>query len=244
MPDQKRPDDRRETDFGLGALIEHWRAQRTAAMKAVAQPFQVSVHDPIPVDDQAQIIRAFGIPSEEGFGQTLVNVPEVVIPSAFVVLGDKNAEGRLVVGVGTMWLDIINECRRDPTALLKMSARAFEEFLAGLYERQKFWDEIILTPSSGDKERDVILTVSKRGMGVIRIIDQARRYTPRHRISLEQVRAMAGILYRDRNVSKAIITTTSDFEPGAEREYRDFIPQRLELRNGRHLLQWVSEIGA
>jgi restriction system protein len=233
-------------DFGLQSLIQHWRLRQAGTMKSFAPPPLplVVAADSIITTDEA-VIRPSGIDSAEAFGDGSVNpLPEIVIASGFVVLGDKHAEGRLVLGVGTMWLDMISEAQRDPTALLKMSPREFEEFLAGLYERQGFWDEIILTPRSGDKGRDVILSATKRGMGTIRLIDQAKRYAPRYRVTSEQVSSMAGILLRDQNVSKAIITTTSDFAPGASKDWEKFIPERLELRNGPKLLEWMSEIKA
>lgn len=57
---------------------------------------------------------------------------------------------------------------------------------------------------------------------------------------------MLGVLSVDRNSSKGLITTTSDFQPGilkAGSEFGAFLPHRLELKNGADLLEWLNEIG-
>ena len=71
------------------------------------------------------------------------------------------------------------------------------------------WPEVILTPRSGDHGSDII--ASKPGIGSIRIIDQVKAYSDRHRVSADEVRSILGVLSADLNVSKGIITTTSMF---------------------------------
>jgi restriction system protein len=121
------------------------------------------------------------------------------------------------------------------------SPRKFEEFIAGAY-RQTGWDEVTLTPASGDKGRDVIAT--KNGLCSIRVLDQAKAYAPGHLVTHNDVRAMLGVLSADQNASKGIVTTTSDFEPRvwSGDEFSRFRPYRLELKNGQQLLKWLSDI--
>jgi hypothetical protein len=45
-----------------------------------------------------------------------------------------------------------------------------------------------------------------------------------------------------RNVSKGIVTTNSLFAPGVFDEFRDEIPYRLELRDRKDLLSWISKV--
>ncbi len=61
-------------------------------------------------------------------------------------------------------------------------------------------------------------------------------------ITPNDVRALLGVLERDRNVSKGIVTTTGEFAPGVYDEFKDFMPHRLELRNGTQLKEWLMEI--
>ena len=56
---------------------------------------------------------------------------------------------------------------------------------------------------------------------------------------------MLGSLTANPNSSKCIITTTSDFEPGIIKPGSDlaqFIPYRLELKNGPAILDWIESI--
>ena len=72
------------------------------------------------------------------------------------------------------------------------------------------FEEVILTPRSGDYGRDIIAI--KRGLGSIRVIDQVKAYKPDHLVSAEDVRALMGALQGD-GASKGFLTTTSDFAP-------------------------------
>ena len=51
-----------------------------------------------------------------------------------------------------------------------------------------------LTPRSGDYGRDVIATSKTKLVGVVRIIDQVKRYTPPNEVTANDVRAMLGVL--------------------------------------------------
>jgi restriction system protein len=96
---------------------------------------------------------------------------------------------------------------------------------------------VILTPRSGDGGRDII--ASKPGVGAVRIIDQVKAYAPKHRVTAEDVRALVGVLTRDQNVSKGIVTTTATFAPGVHEEWKALIPFRLELKDGPTLTAWL-----
>jgi len=108
------------------------------------------------------------------------------------------------------------------------------EIIAGAYKKARF-EEVTLTPRSGDHGRDVIAV--KRGLGSIRIIDQVKAYTPNHLVTADEVRAFMGVLQGD-SASKGFLTTTSDFAPRLRQDslITPFMPARLELINGDMLL--------
>jgi HJR/Mrr/RecB family endonuclease len=81
--------------------------------------------------------------------------------------GEKTHEGRLIMGVALPWFAIIKILLRDPAAAHMISPIKWEEIIAGAYKKAGF-DEVTLTPRSGDHGRDVIAV--KRGLGSIRII--------------------------------------------------------------------------
>jgi restriction system protein len=64
---------------------------------------------------------------------------------------------------------------------------------------QAGYDEVILTPRSGDHGRDVIAI--KKGVGSIRIIDSVKAYKPGHLVRYDDVRALAGVLLGDQGAS-------------------------------------------
>ena len=122
----------------------------------------------------------------------------------------------------------------------RQPAGGVEEFLAGAYERDGY--EVVITPRSSDKGRDVIAT--KSGFGSIRILDQAKAYSPGKSVTQDDVRAMLGVLATDSNASKGVITTTSDFQPGilSGDDFKRFMPYRLELKNGQQLRDWLKQL--
>jgi len=46
-----------------------------------------------------------------------------------------------------------------------------------------------------------------------------------------------------RDVSKVIVTTTSNFAPGVYKEFAEFKP-RVELRHGQNLIDWLKHVEA
>jgi restriction system protein len=169
--------------------------------------------------------------------------PEFIIP-AILELGEHTSEGDVVVAVAAPWFAILERIARDPSAAYEIDARAWEEIIAGSYERTGIFDHVVLTPRSGDLGRDVIAT--KSGAFSIRIFDQVKAYAPGHVVTANDVRAMLGVITGAQNVSKGVITTTSTFAPRIEDDpfLRSSIPYRLELRGRDTLLAWLKELSA
>ena len=172
--------------------------------------------------------------------------PVVLLQAAIVDARGEAEEGQLIVSVSDVWHRILREIQRDPAFLSEFAKqhRSFEEFIAATYDETDEWDEVVLTPRSGDGGRDVIVT--KHGVGALRFLEQAKAYSPGHLVTHNDVRAMLGVLGRDLAASKGIITTTSDFEPGALAgpEFAPYMPTRLQVRNGEQLIAWLNEIEA
>ena len=92
------------------------------------------------------------------------------------------------------------------------------------------------------KGRDIIATIN--GVGSIKIVDQVKAYNPSHLVTANDVRALAGVISMEQNVSKGVITTTSDFAPKVREDelIKSLIPYRLELRPKKELLPWLQDI--
>ena len=167
--------------------------------------------------------------------------PVNLLLQTLVVRGEKTSEGSIIEAVTLPWFDIIRALADDPEIAFKISAEKWEEMLAGAYQRAGF-DEVILTPRSGDHGRDVIAT--KKGIGTIRVIDQMKAYKPGHLVTANDVRALAGVLSMD-GASKGFVTTTSDFAPLLRQDpsIKPWFGSRLDLVNGTQLLARLQELG-
>jgi restriction system protein len=199
-----------DIDSGMTAVLAAWhhRARQWAAV--VAAQGVVTGRAPI-----APLIPNPGALVIEG--QVL---PELLIPAAIIVVGDKVTEGQLIQGVALPWFDILKELERNPGFLHQLDWRKVEELIAGAYRREG-WDEVILTPRSADGGRDVI--ASKHGVGAIRFYDQVKAYAAGHKVTADEVRALFGVVARDQNVSKGLVTTTATFAPGVYEEWKPYI---------------------
>jgi restriction system protein len=197
-----------------------------------------------------QVIQVGSVPSEERIGTLSVQLEDVrggvaaapITVKAFLLkFGARVDEGTLVEDVALPWYEMLEVIRRDPDRAHEIGAERWEEIIAGAYRRAGY-DEVILTPRSGDKGRDII--ASKLGVGCIRIVDQMKAYRPGHVVTAEEVRAMVGVLTCDDNVSKGIVTTTSTFAPRIAEAagLKKLMPYRLELKPREVLLPWLDEI--
>lgn len=174
--------------------------------------------------------------------QAIASLPEVSL-IAVVELAGATEDGRIVEAVGPAWREIIETLARDPNAAYSIDSRAWEELIAGAYHRAGY-DEVVLTPRSGDFGRDVVAT--KRGFASVRIFDQVKAYAPGRVVPANDVRALVGVLTGAQNVSKGVVTTTSTFAPLLRDDpfIKPLLPYRLELRDRDALLPWLAELAA
>lgn len=163
-----------------------------------------------------------------------------VLMQAVLVASSKTKEGKLIEAVTLPWFDLIGLLKRDPEIAFQIPPDKWEEIVAGSYHRAGF-DEVVLTPRSGDFGRDVIAI--KRGLGSVRVIDQVKAYGPNHLVTAEDVRALLGVLHAD-GTSKGFLTTTSGFAPRLTKDIllAPWIGPRLELIDGKQLITRLSQL--
>ncbi len=237
MKPQMKEDDQDRLDWlpqhsEMPNVIEHWR-QRDQQMRAnlsgsaqVSATLSINVADSVGASDEAPTVKLF---------------PEVLIQAAIVRFGDRTDEGQIISGVSVPWFEIISQLETDPDFLFVVPWRKLEEIIAGAYERYGW--QVILTPRSGDHGRDVIAT--RHGVCSIRIVDQIKAYKRGHVVTADEVNSMLGVLNKDQNASKGIVSTTSRFAPGIEKDsgIKAFMPYRLELKDGEELRRFLLEAG-
>lgn len=226
------------SDDPIASLVEHWRLLRARRVVEVTIADVLHMTDTVDV----HVVRPEGIQPGEAFGSpSVVQYPDVLVQATLVNLGDETTEGQLIQSVSIAWFEIIRQFERDPEFLFRMDWRKVEELIAGAYDRAG-WPEVILTPRRGDRGRDVI--ASKPGIGSIRIIEQVKAYARGHRVTADEVRSVLGVLSAEPNVSKGIVTTTSEFAPGIFNDpgLKAFMPYRLELKDGKQLREWLMSL--
>lgn len=125
----------------------------------------------------------------------------------------------------------------------QLTASQWEELIAASYDKAGY-DEVILTPRSGDYGRDVIAT--KRGWGCVRIVDQVKAFKPGHLVTANDVRALIGVMVSDQRATKGVVSTTSAFAPRIETDpfIAPHVPYRLELVDGPQLLARLRGLNA
>ena len=106
-----------------------------------------------------------------------------------------------------------------------------------MYAASGEFDEVTLTPRSGDRGRDVI--AEKKGFGSVRLIESVKRYRPGHVVTAEDMRALIGVLFINSKANKGVVSTTWRFAPGITKdpEISRLMPTRLELVEGDALRQ-------
>lgn len=185
---------------------------------------------------QYQTIEAGILPSSS-IGWIVEPASPQINIAGILTFGESTDEGQLVELVRTSWDALIDRFTKNPKELLEVDPRELEEIVAGAYHRAGA--EVTLTPRSGDKGRDVIARI--RGIGTFQVYDQVKRYAIHREVTADEVRALYGAVEIGR-ASKGFVTTTSDFAPGVFDEFKHLMPQRIELRNGNALLQWLQEL--
>ena len=130
---------------------------------------------------------------------------------------------------------LVRSIRRSPGKLFRLDARAFEEMIAFIFQANGF--EVELTPKAKDDGRDIVAV--QRSLGVLtRWLLECKRYAAAHKVGVELVRQLYGVLMSER-ANKAILVTTSSFTAGA-REFASRHPWSLTLQDGPGVLEWAN----
>jgi restriction system protein len=212
-------DDGSQHTAAIIAINEHRRRQNMTAIIASMMTNQGGTEEYVPPPDDFPVL-----------------VSRVVI----TVYG-KTDEGQLIRAVTLPLQEIIEKLLKDPSRVYEIDDRTWEKIIAAHYEATGLYDEVTLTPPSGDHGRDVIAV--KRGFWSVRVIESVKRYKPKHLVKASEVRDLIGALEGDKQATKAVLSTTSDFAPKIKKtpQIMQYVPHRLELMNWTELLKRFAE---
>ncbi len=166
---------------------------------------------------------------------------ENTTPFAFgsiIRLEEKVDEGNRIKFIRPIYKALVNKIIKNPNFIDEINPHTWEEIIAATYDKEGF-DEVIVTPKSGDYGIDVI--ARKKGFGTIKFIDQVKKYNIKHKVNAEEVRALLFLLHADEEASNVVLTTTSDFAPrlNEDKYIKKYIDNGLTLINRENLINKI-----
>ncbi|WKA31343.1 restriction endonuclease [Bradyrhizobium roseum] len=164
-----------------------------------------------------------------------------LVMSALIVPESTVADGLSIQTITLSWQAIVKHLEKNWDHAHEIPPEKWEEIIAGAFKAEGY-DEVILTPRSGDDGRDVIAI--RKGIGTVKILGSVKAYGPGRLVRHDDVRALVGVLAMEPDSSKGILTTTSDFAPKiyTNPKYAALMPTRLELVNGKQLQEWLVRL--
>jgi Restriction endonuclease len=127
-------------DHNSNVVARHWVARYSAHRAALLNTMRGSeVFPPLPLVAEA---------------------PSLLL-QAVILAGGRTNEGTLIEAVALPWFDIIGLLKNDYSIAYQISPEKWEEIIACAYKTAGF-EEVTLTPRSGDHGRDII-AIKKRG---------------------------------------------------------------------------------
>lgn len=221
-----------------------WPVSCTQCGAKLDEPSDMPPEQRLPCPACGSMGRSFHVTASGAVGVSATAIASVDYPlllQAVVTFGGKTTEGNIIESIAPAWIEIARLLKHDPSFIHKIDARKWEEIIAGVYKKAGF-DDVILTPRSGDYGRDIIAV--KHGILSVRFIDQVKAYRPGHLVTADDVRALLGVLLSDQNATKGIVTTTSRFAPRIcdDPLIKPHMPYRLELIDGNQLVSRLDEL--
>jgi restriction system protein len=176
---------------------------------------------------------------ESGRVRLPVNPTAQINVASSILSSEPTAGGTLITATTAVWENIVAALGKDWSAALTYTPRQWEEIVAGAFKRLGF-DQVTLTPQRGDFGRDVIAVSA--GFLSQKVVVSVKANAPGNLVSYDDVRALMGVISAENDVTKGMLTTTSDFPPNLHKDplIASFQPTRLELINGKKLRLMLS----
>lgn len=164
-----------------------------------------------------------------------------ILTSSVITSSSPHAEGRLLIDTSSVIRDIVGKLCQDWSGASEISPERWEEIIAATFHKSGY-DDVVLTPRSGDKGRDVV--AYKYGVGSVKIIGSVKAYASHRKVPYGDVRDLAGVVGMEQDASKGMLITTSCFPSKIEQEpfISRLLPTRLELIDKDKLLDWLIDV--
>ncbi len=160
-------------------------------------------------------------------GEQLANAHDLVAHRAGLVVQ---------VDLAEINSELVRYLAEHPEKMYDLNPRKFEELVAELF-RAKGYD-VELGPGRKDGGVD-IRAFLRSDIGALLTLIQCKRYGPTHRINVDAVRQMYGVLHRDK-ATAGIIVTTSTFTRDARSEQQQ-LEHRIHLAEYDDVTRWLRD---
>lgn len=158
--------------------------------------------------------------------------PGLIGPDGRPLTKESEEYKRVIIDVTAANSEILMILKKEPELSWKLPPRKFEEIL----DKQGY--EVSLTPASGDGGFD-LYAARKDGLGKFLYLVECKRYVPPHKVGVEIVRSLYGVVQTRRATAGAIVTT-SFFTAGAA-EFQREIQHQLHLHDYIVLQKWIDD---
>jgi len=155
-----------------------------------------------------------------------------------------NPLGNPISDIKTIRVDVsgindwmLNELNKNPTDLYQLSSRSFEELVAEILTRKGY--KVELTPATRDGGKD-IYAARKDDLGSFLYIVECKKYKPTHKVGVNVLRDLYGVLSKER-ATYGIAVTTSYFSKPAQ-EFQQEIQFQMSLQDFNSIKQWLFDV--
>ena len=132
---------------------------------------------------------------------------------------------------------ILNELNKNPTELYQLSSRRFEELIAEIFIRKGYSVELTSATRDGGKD---IYAARKDDMGSFLYVVECKKYKPTHKVGVNVLRDLYGVLSKER-ATYGIAVTTSYFSKPAK-EFQQDLQFQMSLKDFDSIKQWLCDV--
>jgi HJR/Mrr/RecB family endonuclease len=133
--------------------------------------------------------------------------------------------------------ELLRRLAEYPEDRFSINPRIFEETVAELLSRMGY--DVVLTPRSGDKGRDVIAALATPTAPVLMLVE-CKRYARDRKVGPEPISRVWSRLFDDK-ANMAMVVTTSSFTPVAK-EFANARGYQLSLQDGDKYIRWIKSV--
>lgn len=132
---------------------------------------------------------------------------------------------------------MLKKLNENPTDLYQLSSRRFEELIAEIFIRKGY--NVELTPATRDGGKDIYVA-HKNDFGSFLYVVECKKYNPNHKVGVNVLRDLYGILSKER-ATYGIAVTTSYFSKPAQ-EFQQDIQFQMSLHDFDSIKKWLCDV--